>query len=160
MWKTISDFPNYSVSDFGAVIRNKTGKVLSLSKNVHGYCVVSLGYGNTRLVHRLVAEEFLNNSNPLRVEVAHNNGIPDDNRVSNLRWATKAENQLDRIAHGTHMRGERAAYAKFSNKEAAELRKVICSSSNSNVEIARIYGVSHETIRSLRKGLTYKDAII
>ena len=47
--------------------------------------------GTTHLVHRLVARAFLGPPPALSYTVDHLNGNPDDNRVSNLRWATKSE---------------------------------------------------------------------
>ena len=47
-------------------------------------------YGQTYLVHRLVAETFIENPDG-KPTVDHINHIRTDNRVSNLRWATQSE---------------------------------------------------------------------
>ena len=53
-------------------------------------------------IHRLVAKAFLGDYSQDGLEVAHNNGVADDNRLENLRWATSKENKADKIKHGTH----------------------------------------------------------
>jgi hypothetical protein len=36
------------------------------------------------------------------MEALHRNGVPDDCRLTNLRWGTKSENARDQIKHGVH----------------------------------------------------------
>ena len=56
-----------------------------------GYWRIRCTDGRMFYVHRLVASAFL--SNPAgKPEVDHKNTIRSDNRVSNLRWATRKEN--------------------------------------------------------------------
>jgi hypothetical protein len=35
------------------------------------------------------------------MEACHWNDVPDDNRLSNLRWATKRDNRLDCVRNGS-----------------------------------------------------------
>lgn len=59
-------------------------------KEGHGYIRVELN-GKPHMVHRIVAEHFI--PNPHNKEtVNHKNEVKDDNRVENLEWMTKAEN--------------------------------------------------------------------
>lgn len=73
---------------------------------LRGYFSVRLGggrQGKAYLVHRLVALTFIGEI-PEDYHVCHNNGIPTDNRVENLRIDTPSSNQLDSVDnHNTHV---------------------------------------------------------
>lgn len=97
-WKSITDFPSYQVSSAGRV-RNRRGYVLA-SQNRNGYLRVFLLNGSIKGrfdVHRLVATAFLPNPTSLP-QVDHINENKTDNRVENLRWATRSENTLAAVA--------------------------------------------------------------
>lgn len=113
IWKDVSGYEDrYMVSNIGRVkskdieIKKKDGKtekrkgrILSFGKNNFGYFNVCLSVnGNIKRipVHRLVALNFI--ENPLKKPcVDHINTIRTDNRVSNLRWVTYSENNLNEI---------------------------------------------------------------
>lgn len=102
MWKVITDFPKYEVSDFGEVRNVATGKTLSQFPNNRGYLKVSLmshvdGRQHNVLVHRLVAKAFVDNDSKERTQVNHINEVKSDNRACNLEWVTPSEN----VNHGT-----------------------------------------------------------
>lgn len=119
LWRPVPGLEDrYEVSDAGRVrsltvrvyagqgrTRISPGRVLSAYRGDR-YVKVSLkqdGRQFGRNVHRLVAEAFLGPC-PQGMEVCHNNGDAHDNRLSNLRYDTHANNSLDRRAHGTAFR--------------------------------------------------------
>lgn len=52
-------------------------------------------------IHQLVLAAFVG-PRPEGMEVAHENGDPQDNRLTNLSYKTKNGNMLDSVRHGTH----------------------------------------------------------
>ena len=75
------------------------GRILKPGTVAGGYQYVKIGPVGA-LVHRLVLEAFAGPC-PEGMECAHDDGNPANNHASNLRWATKIENQADRRRHGT-----------------------------------------------------------
>jgi hypothetical protein len=92
-WRVISDFPNYSVSNFGNVKNNKTSKLLKLTLK-SGYYHISLTNEDCKKgfkVHRLVALAFIPNPEN-KSDVNHEDKNKLNNNVSNLTWMTRKEN--------------------------------------------------------------------
>lgn len=103
VFKTITDYENYVVSNTGDVIRlkykDKKGakrpfKLLKPSITKDGYAWVRLtnetGKKEFR-VHRLVASEFVENVQN-KEQVNHIDGNKLNNKVDNLEWSTRNEN--------------------------------------------------------------------
>ena len=117
VWKDIKDYEGlYKISNLGnieSLDKNKIikssnqfkqfiakriykGKRISQVLNKNGYYQVALyknGKSCNKLVHRLVAHEFLDNVEN-KPTVNHINGIKTDNRVENLEWATYKEQTI------------------------------------------------------------------
>lgn len=76
--------------------RTLPGKILVPWKQGNNYDVVSLGAGNKKLVHRLVAEAFIPNPDK-KPQVDHIVPICNGggNNVENLRWVTPHENNMN-----------------------------------------------------------------
>jgi hypothetical protein len=100
-WLPVKDYEGcYEVSNLGRVkslhLVGGATRILKGAKKRWGYIEVSLyknGVGKNRSVHRLVAVAFIPNPEN-KLEVNHINGDKVDNRVENLEWNTRTENQL------------------------------------------------------------------
>lgn len=95
MFKTIKEYPLYSVSTHGRVMKNSSRKIMTPSKKPNGYMQINLftndGRRKKEYVHRLVALTFISNAANLP-EVNHIDGRRDNNVLENLEWVTRREN--------------------------------------------------------------------
>ena len=97
VWKPIKDFDKYFISNYGRVKSTKYKTERILKTVVSGRCKyvkVILRKDNknyTKMVHRLVAEAFLDNPYNLS-EVNHKDENKQNNIVSNLEWISHVDN--------------------------------------------------------------------
>lgn len=95
----------------GAAPYRKPGRVLKLSpsKSGHMRAIFTLnGEAEIHYVHRLVLTAFIGQC-PDGMEACHWNDNPADNRLVNLRWATRSENMYDRTRNGIDNNGTKNA---------------------------------------------------
>jgi len=95
IWKKVLGYENYEVSTKGNV--RKGNKLMKTKLENNGYYRIGL-YQNKMYkyfsIHRLVAVAFINNpQNKLCVDHINNNKI--DNNVTNLRYVTHQENNMN-----------------------------------------------------------------
>ena len=96
LWKDIPLYENYQVSSLGNVKSLKFGKEKMMKQSIsnNGYCQVHLckeGKSKTYLVHRLVAQAFLDNSDNLP-QVNHKDENKQNNTIENLEYCTAKYN--------------------------------------------------------------------
>ena len=156
-WNPIPTWEGYLVCREGFIASSKRGglKIMSPVKAKDGHLYVFLyknGSMTKQWVHRLILMTF-SRVPEIGEEGCHFNGIPNDNRVDNLYWGTKSENQNDRIRHGTSNRGERSGTAKLTEAQVLEIRQRVGKETLRN--LAKEYGVSHTAIRRAAIGMKW-----
>jgi hypothetical protein len=153
--RTSPRFPRVLVGADGSIV-GPSGRALKTFPNRNGYHRVTIYLGRGRWhqvsVHTLVAEAFLGQRPEWAHGVAHADGDPANNAVSNLRWATQAENEADKARHGRNMAGERHHQHKLTEAEVLSIR----ASQSPGVQLARAYGVTPQTISDIRTGKSWR----
>lgn len=147
-WKRIKGFFNYEVSDSGVVRNSKTRQIIKPTLNYCGYQRVGLYHnGKTRtiLLHRIVAESFIENINDLP-EVNHLDGDKTNNKVSNLEWSTRIQNMQHASKEG--LLKVRKSRGKITEDEARIIRG-LCMQGETAKIIAKRFNCSLGTVYAI-----------
>ena len=165
-WKPVLGYDGlYEVSNYGRVwTLAKTGRaarkhLLSPQQNTKGYCRITLrknGVAQSSVVHRLVLLAFVGPCPSLYHECNHKNGIKWDNRLRNLEWVTRKENNAHAVRNGywKPWRGEAHGRAKLTDDDVRYLRRVwgtkrLC-------DLAKEFQMSSTAIQRAATGYTWK----
>ncbi len=134
----------------GVPIRRK-GRIMALTVHSHGYLHVRLSRESvvtTCLVHRLVAAAFIESPIPRGMDVCHSDGVRTNNALSNLRIDSHAENQRDKVNHGTSYCGSNHWRAKLTDQQVLSIRSDV----RRHADIAADHGISASTISLVKSG--------
>jgi len=125
IWKSIEGYETYSVSTFGNVRNDKTGRILKGGINGQGRQTVCLYINKIRdtvSFHRLVALAFIPNIES-KCEVDHIDNNPLNNSIENLRWVSRSENQMNRQITDINASGVKGVHwCKSKQKWIARVR--------------------------------------
>lgn len=124
--KAIKGFEDYLVTDTGRVYSLKRRKYMKQHANNRGYIMVQLcknGKHKNLLVHRLVAQTFLDNPDN-KAQVDHIDRNQNNNNVKNLRWVDNYENFNNRDISKVKQAGLKGAMAVKKKKSKALIWKV------------------------------------
>lgn len=159
-WVGIKSFPDYQVSNHGRV-RNKKNKILK-PYLTRGYLRVSLYNESGRkckLVHRLVAEAFIPNTDN-KPDVNHINGCKNDAHACNLEWVSASENMSHAHSNGLrpkiNTQGENNGFAKLTEIEVFQIKLMLAEGELTQSEIASMFGVSRSAIKDIKTGRTWR----
>ena len=96
----INGFENYYLSVNCDIYNKKYERFLTPTLDDAGYyqiCIRKNGVRTFKRVHRLLAEAFIHNDDPInKPEVDHINRVRTDNGLGNLKWASRQEQIFNR----------------------------------------------------------------
>jgi predicted chitinase len=155
-WLPVPDFEGlYEVSDLGRVRSLYTGRFLALSPHTAGYLMVHLyrnGERTAKTLHRTVLEAFVG-PRPPKMEVRHLNGNRKDCRLANICYGTKAENEADKLGHGTRLRGEAMPMTKLT---ADAVRAIRARRGERQEDLAAEFGCTFSNVSAIQLGKSWK----
>lgn len=157
MWKQFRE-TNYEVSKWGLVRNITTKKILAKNTSWNGYHSITLSLGargkrRKFMLHRMVAELFLENTNSLP-EVNHKDADKTNNSWDNLEWVSRADNIKHAIENNLMVvfKGENHGCAKLTVEKVLEIKK----SNKPTIDLAEFYGLSIRQIQRIRSGHGWK----
>lgn len=116
------------------------------------------GYGNFKgkYAHRLLCEEIHGAPASPKMEAAHSCGNGKNGCVNprHVRWATRLENEQDKLIHGTVARGSRNGHAKISESDVIEIRRLALT--HTQAAVANKFNVSQSSVAHMLRGDTWK----
>ncbi len=150
--------PGYLVTTDGRV-RGPSGRVLK-QKLVKGYPCVGISDRWT-YVHTIMCTTFLGPRPTPTHQVAHGNGVRHDNRLTNLRWATPAENSADAVRHGTSPlrpggAGERNGHARLTWDQVRQIRASARGGASTR-QLAGEYGIGKSQVHNIVSGKQWRE---
>jgi len=158
IWKDIEGYEGkYLVSNFGRIksMPNKSWNSERILKPLkQTYCFIDLckdAKVKKFTIHRIVAKAFILN-NQYKPDVNHINGDKHDNRVENLEWVTKSENQKHAAKLGLiNCKGSRNSQSKLTE----DIVIAIFNSNKRTSELSKEYNITQSTICDISKGRSW-----
>lgn len=168
IWKTIEEFPDYRISQFGRVkslsrwVKLGQGRnrflpeiILKAQAPKGFYVMVGLsknGVIYTKNTHSLVGIYFVENPKIEEYDqVNHIDGNKHNPFYKNLEWTDFSGNGLHayRIGLKKALKGEDCSTSKLTNKQIIEIYKSLLP----NHELAKLYPVQRQHIWQIKKGI-------
>jgi len=155
----ISETEKFKISNSGRIINCKTDEEFLVKKYfINGYQNLPLkqkknGKQTSRYVHKLVAEHFLEKNNGICV--IHLNYDKTDNRIENLKWATKREKELHQFNNPNWegiVKRRSKNIGKLNEGKVKIIKRQLKNNRTRIKMIAKRFGVSDMQIHRIKTG--------
>lgn len=157
----------YEISNYGRLRqwseKLKEFKIMKLS-TVRGYRYFMWfksvqGWDNKikKIIHRLVADEFCEHSNPKQIFVIHLDHDKGNNYYKNLKWATREEmtshnKSNPRVIESHEKRKGKITNSKLTVQDVIDLKLMVRSGDYKLYKIAEHFGITHTQLNRIRNG--------
>lgn len=138
--------------------RRKEPKMLTPTAARKGYWRYAVRMGDRNkgvYASRAVLLAFVGPPPDGRPDAAHLNGVHTDNRLVNLAWASRVENESHKIGHGTALLGSRARAAKLTEQQVAGIKRRLADGEPRSA-LATEHGVKKKAIDKIADGVNWK----
>lgn len=154
----ISDKEKFKISNYGRIINCKTEvEVLVKVSFINGYQNLPLkqkynGKLTSRYVHKLVAQHFLEQNDG--IYVIHLDYDKKNNKVGNLKWATKREKEVHQFSNPQYSGKRIPTNAKLTETKVKLLkRKINDPNRRTRLKmIAKQFGISEMQLYRIKMG--------
>lgn len=155
----IAENENFKISNYGRIINCKGEEEFLVKKSfINGYQNLPLKQkqnkkSTSRYVHKLVAEHFLEQNDG--IYVIHLNYDKTDNRVENLKWATKREKEIHQFSNPEYKNKPRKrTYSKLTETKVKLIkRKINDPNRRTRLKmIAKQFGISEMQLYRIKSG--------
>ncbi len=169
-WKPVPGYEGYyDVSNLGHLRSYYKGRWLTdnprpakLHLSAQGYPIAHLSVNGVvfkATISRLVLHAFIGPAPEGKPYACHNDRNPLNNGIYNLRWGSNADNQADRIKHGTSNTGESNGMAVLTEDSVIEIKqRLLAGEKQKNIAID--FNVDHSTISFIHTGRTWRHLLV
>lgn len=149
-WRKIEFEKGYSLSEYGTIRHDESGKLLSSWKTNRGYIQVEIKHRKYSQ-HRLVGMVYHKDKMFDGAIIHHLDNDITNNHYKNLKWTTQSYNIKAAYDQGRHSKkNDRHHLTKFTKDDVKKIRMLIETGKKGVVELANELGVCHQTISNIK----------
>lgn len=168
VWATLPNYPGYEVSTKGRVlsywgwvtygdtrtytITSEPQRLLTITiepKEGRSFAMLrKIGRQYRQQVAALILEAFVGPRPSPKLDCRHLSGDPTDNKIENLAWGTRSQNQIDMVYHGSH------PLYRLRPVDIPLIRSRLAQGDRQQ-EIAANYGVARQAISAIKTGRSW-----
>jgi len=141
---------HFKLSNFGNVVRMKKGdgpEEPFHPRKILGYQYISFttrnGSRETIYLHRLIAEFFVDSSDPKAEFVIHKDYSRENNRFDNLKWVTRAELKKHRSVKAGRLPGKITSRTKITDPNAPIEESIDAKNFELRERVSEVINVLH-----------------